>query len=209
MIGDISDDVVRTDKFDESYKNWFNVRDDLKHLSVEELNRIADRDRGYFSVCALNIEGDLNVGMMIRTAHLLGVNNFYVFGRRRIDNRSLVGSDKYTNLHKIHGLDDSGALDLDAFQKMLDDHKLFPVFVEQGGDLIGTNQRWQDTFSYASDRDKQVCLVFGNEATGIPEEFLDLDCHIVSIPQRGVLRSYNVAAAAGIVMWDMYRDYII
>jgi tRNA G18 (ribose-2'-O)-methylase SpoU len=53
--------------------------------------------------------------------------------------------------------------------------------------------------------DHTVCLVFGNESNGLPESFLNSDMKKISIPQLGVLRSFNVSAAAAIVMWDFYK----
>jgi tRNA G18 (ribose-2'-O)-methylase SpoU len=50
-------------------------------------------------------------------------------------------------------------------------------------------------------------LVFGNENRGVPDELLNsLFGDIVSVRQRGVLRSYNVGVTSGMVMMDMLNN---
>jgi tRNA G18 (ribose-2'-O)-methylase SpoU len=51
------------------------------------------------------------------------------------------------------------------------------------------------------------CLVFGSESKGIPQEIVnDSRAEVVAIPQVGVIRSYNVSAAAAIAMWELVRS---
>lgn len=184
-----------SEHFENQYKNWFNVRDELKHLPVEKLRAMCDEDRMSFSVCALNIEGDLNVGMMARTALIMGANEFIIYGRRKIDNRSLVGANNYMKITKIDGLTEDGQIDCQKFKNTMKEMLLEPIFIETGGQVL-------DEFIWPVSR-LPICLVFGNEGSGIPNELLTNAPFVVSIPQRGVLRSLNVAAAASIVMWDM------
>ena len=187
--------------FQTAEANFFNVHDNYKSLEVNELREICRQDRRNFRLCALNVEGDLNVGMMIRSASLFGAEKAYIFGRRRIDNRSLVGVQNYIDIEKIHGLDDDGILDLKefadfVFEQTVDNYAI--VMVEQGGTQLG-DLDWADVLIDHNG----ITLIMGNENSGIPAEFLPYADYVVSIPQRGVLRSFNVAAAANIVMWDM------
>jgi len=47
-----------------------------------------------------------------------------------------------------------------------------------------------------------ICLVLGNELTGIDNEILQLCDEAVDIPMLGVKHSLNVAVAAGIVIYE-------
>ena len=84
-----------------------------------------------------------------------------------------------------------------------------PVFVEQGGIDIRT-VHWPRPDCSASPA--RPLLVMGNESSGIPRDFMDTvmrenkDAIKVSIPQWSVLRSMNVAMAAGIAMWEVRKS---
>lgn len=193
---------------DETVKNSFNVRDDLKDNTVEENKKIHDSDRLPFRICCLNIEGDLNIGTILRSASLLGCEKAYVFGRKKFDARSMVGVGNYMDIEKIHGLTPDNEIDVDAFDKFCVAARIYPIFIEQGGTLFNEVD-WPvlyDSIKYLNVG--RLCFVFGNEATGIPKELIQHRMKTVySIPQYGVLRSYNVAASANIVMWDFVKQY--
>jgi tRNA G18 (ribose-2'-O)-methylase SpoU len=71
-----------------------------------------------------------------------------------------------------------------------------PVFIETGGTDI-TNMNWRGL-------EHKPCLIFGNEGLGSPD-YLMRDLPRVSINQRGVLRSLNVAVAAGIACYEISK----
>jgi tRNA G18 (ribose-2'-O)-methylase SpoU len=77
------------------------------------------------------------------------------------------------------------------------------VYVEQGGTAI-PNFDWDHLYIDTEAMDLIPVLVFGNENRGIPDELLnDKRRDIVSVSQRGVVRSYNVGVTSGIVISDM------
>lgn len=175
--------------------NGFNVHNHFKHLSIEELKEITEKDRRSFSVMCLNLFGDLNVGTTIRAAHLLGAARVFVVGRKKCDGRSLVGADKYFNVEKYYALDEQGTLDKSIIFDIIKHNALNPIFIETGGESY-TQFDWK----LHAQMDKELCFVVGNEGFGIPEDVLAYNRYaIVSVPQRGVLRSFNVANAFSIV----------
>lgn len=54
-------------------------------------------------------------------------------------------------------------------------------------------------------REGKLCLVFGNEVTGVREELIRQCRMAIEIPQEGTKHSLNVAVAAGIVLWEAYK----
>lgn len=52
----------------------------------------------------------------------------------------------------------------------------------------------------------QTCIVFGNEESGISEEILAQCTHTVSIPLPPDVDSLNVANAAAIFLWEVFRQ---
>ncbi len=58
-----------------------------------------------------------------------------------------------------------------------------------------------------SKNDFPICLIVGNEITGVSQEVLDLcDCSI-EIPQYGIKQSLNVAIAYGIAIFEMRKIF--
>jgi tRNA G18 (ribose-2'-O)-methylase SpoU len=174
-----------------------NVHDHLKHLSVPELQQVSRQDRLPWHSCFINVTGDLNIGTMIRTSHCLGATSVTVFGRRRFDRRGLVGSANYIEVDQVEGMQDELAVDRAAFYNMVHERRWTPVFVETGGMPLPLVP-WQDIKDTMPGY--EICLIMGNETGGIPNNILqDPFGTVVSIPQRGVIRSMNVSTAHAVV----------
>jgi tRNA(Leu) C34 or U34 (ribose-2'-O)-methylase TrmL len=91
--------------------------------------------------------------------------------------------------------------------------RYMPVFCETGGVTLGDFD-WRQTLMVCpqnpdSENDTfRPLLIFGNENRGIGENILNLRGRMersmtVAIPQKGVLRSFNVSTAAGIMMYSL------
>jgi len=62
-------------------------------------------------------------------------------------------------------------------------------------------------YSDLTKKDFPLCLVVGNEITGVSQQILDLcDCSI-EIPQYGIKQSLNVAVAYGISIFDLRKIF--
>jgi tRNA G18 (ribose-2'-O)-methylase SpoU len=180
-----------------------NVHNELQHLSVPELQNISLADRMPWHVCCLNLSGDLNVGTVIRSAHLLGAKSVIIFGRTRIDNRSLVGAANYITVHRIAGLDENLSYDVDIFKKTIQDYNLVPIICESGGENL-FELPWKNRINSILNSEKEPCLVLGNESNGIPFDIIEYVKNVensftVTIPMKGVIRSFNVASAFSII----------
>ncbi|MBM4170788.1 MAG: RNA methyltransferase [Ignavibacteria bacterium] len=55
--------------------------------------------------------------------------------------------------------------------------------------------------------DFPLCLVVGNEISGVSQELIDLCDFSIDIPQFGIKQSLNVAVAYGISIFDLRRIY--
>lgn len=186
----------------QTVNNGLNVHDHLKSFSVEELREINQIDRLPFHVMALSLSGDLNIGTIIRSSLLHGAEKVWVYGRRKTDTRGTVGAMNYLDVERVYGFENKGndlRFDLEGFNRICEENNLYPVFVEQGGHELG-----KFDWTTLPLNGKKILLVMGNETNGIPDEFLTRnEATTVSIPQRGVIRSFNVSSAMAIVAWDM------
>jgi len=177
----------------------FNVHDSYKDLSVEELKHVSNTTRLPYSVCLLNLEYDLNIGNCIRSAHIFGAERVFIFGRRRYDLRSTVGAHHYINIVK-YDFDEltNDEVICTQFENMVSEYNLAPLIIDKTNDSrdISDSQIYID--------DVTPCLVFGNENAGIPTCLTDkYPCF--HIPQRGVIRSLNVASAAAVAMYEFSK----
>ena len=172
----------------------YNVRDDLQVLPLADIQQHAKDTALPFAVALANIAGDLNVGNIIRSACVFGAEQVFVFGRKRYDRRSAVGSHHYVPVQHYVYEDD---FDWSATLHTIRLAGYTPILIEQAG------RSSLDTFDV--DRFHPVCLVFGTEHGGIPAEVCaDEQCYYIQQP--GVVRSLNVATAAGIAMYHVMRQ---
>lgn len=183
------------------FNNGYNVKNELKSFTLNELQKLQEEQSFPFSVLLLNLTGDLNIGMIIRTCVLMGADKVHVLGRRRIDSRSLVGAQNYIDINRVWALDDEEEIDPDTFREYCESEDINPVLVEQGGTPLHKVD-W-----FGDDIPDHPTFVFGTESEGIPAEIMDMGYPVLSIPQRGVMRSFNVSSAASIILWD-YASYM-
>lgn len=187
----------------ETASNHYNVRDEYKQNTYEQNVAISLSEQRKFSVGCINITGELNVGMMVRSACLFGAENFYIFGRKKFDKRSTVGAEKYINIVQ-YTFDDP----IDA-DELINERLMYllkwnsVVLCEHGGKELGSYQTKQ---MYKEELENPI-FVFGSESHGLPDVVAQNEhFYKVSIPQRGVLRSFNVSAAMNIICWDYIRE---
>ena len=188
-------------------KNHYNVHDQYKDNTVEQNVKIQRSQSRNFSVGAINITGELNIGMMIRSACLMGAENFYIFGRKKFDKRSTVGAEKYINIIQ-YSYDDPMTADekmCEDIMNLLGPHHIF--LCEQGGTPIH-KKKWNPEYDHRVWQNNHPLFLFGSESHGIPQNIVKMfpPIHRLSIPQVGVMRSFNVASAMNIIVWDFIKE---
>ncbi len=190
---------------DDQTATFLNIRDSLKDHTVGELKEIAQQDRLPFAFATLSVTGDLNVGAMLRTAHLLGAREGYVIGRRKLDRRSMVGIQNYFTIHRLEGRNpDMMSINPDRVREIFTEYNLMPIVMEDGGTPL-SEVNWQEIFTNPPGL---PTITMGNESRGIDSNTLKTLKEIpgfqqISIPMRGVMRSFNVGHALAMVMYDM------
>ncbi|KAF8106201.1 hypothetical protein N665_0145s0018 [Sinapis alba] len=149
-----------------------------------------------FSVC-LVVEGlsDIgNISAAFRSADALGIQSVHV-----------VASDSYkryrNNRHVSMGAEKW--LDIELWDTPKECFKV----LKSRGYRIATTHLGMDTVSvYDMDWSQPTAIVVGNEGSGISEEALELSDLCCSIPMNGMVDSFNVSVAAGILMHHAVCD---
>lgn len=175
----------------------FNVIDSLQGKSLEEIKAEAQERMLPYAVALANINGDLNTGNIIRTAACFSAEKVFVFGRRKWDRRSAVGSNHYVEVEAFHN--ETEPFDWDSAIQTIRVNGYTPVLVEQSGEYL-EHISFKDYLSLT----EKPCLVFGSESEGIPPAICESEITI-SIYQPGVLRSLNVASAAAIMIHNLSK----
>lgn len=182
-----------------------NVRDEMQKMDPDDIKSEYIKTSTDVEVAGINLSGDLNIGMMIRTASLFGVGGFNIIGRKRYDRRTTVGTHNYipmrfytaTTGHQNEFLDEEKIIE--ALKDLGKIRTL--VFLEQGGTpLFG--------FKSTLPTEKPPLFIVGNEGDGIPQGVMDAfpDAFKIEIPQRGVGRSHNVSIALALMLGEYFRD---
>ena len=70
-------------------------------------------------------------------------------------------------------------------------------------ELTDTSKNYYDI----SKKDLPLCLLVGNEITGVSQELLDLCDFSIEIPQYGIKQSLNVAVAYGIAIFELRKVF--
>ncbi len=52
-----------------------------------------------------------------------------------------------------------------------------------------------------------ICIIVGNEITGVSQELIDLCDYSIEIPQYGIKQSLNVAVAYGIAIYELRKIF--
>lgn len=178
----------------------FNVSDIYQSLPLEDLKEIADERRLPYAVALANITGDLNTGIIIRTACVFGAHEVFMFGKRKYDRRSTVGAHHYIHIHHHESASEDTPFDWEVALQTIRVNGYTPVLIEQGGQPLSEFDPRRVP--------GRPCLVFGSEESGIPPEICDLE-YCYTIPQPGILRSLNVSTAAGIAMYHTMQELFL
>jgi tRNA G18 (ribose-2'-O)-methylase SpoU len=160
-----------------------NVVDRYRYWTHEAIVSDLSRTRTRLHVAVENVEHDLNIGSIVRTANAFNVGGVHIVGRRRWNRRGAMVTDAYLEIAHHPDIADLG----DWAREQ--DLPVIAVDVVPGALPI-------EGFPLP-----EACvLLFGQEGPGLSAQALDLARAVVSITQSGSTRSINVAAAAAIAM---------
>ena len=72
--------------------------------------------------------------------------------------------------------------------------------IEQAHDSIN-----MDTFK--AEKGKKYAVVLGNEVKGVQQSVIDLSDDCLELPQFGTKHSLNVSVTAGIIIWELAKNF--
>jgi tRNA G18 (ribose-2'-O)-methylase SpoU len=171
--------------------NPFNVKDELKLNTVEEIRDWQKSVSIPYSIAMYNTVKDFNLASVIRNACAFGFEKIYIIGYRNWDRRGAVGAQNYVQIEHVddfdHLVEEVGLNHIVALE--LPEH--YPTVEERFYML--------DTYPWSPGD----CLLLGEEGCGIPVDHLEELNNMIYIRQPGCMRSLNAATASGIAMYHI------
>ena len=168
-----------------------NVIDAYRYWTVAAIVADLDTRRSPMHVAIENIEHDLNIGSIVRTANAFNVAGVHVVGRRRWNRRGAMVTDAYLSI--THHPDPEGLVAWSREAGL----PILAIDVVPGAIPL-------DDYEMP----RGCVLLFGQEGPGLSAQALAGADAVLSIPQYGSTRSINVAAAAAIAMHTWARTHL-
>lgn len=172
----------------------------MHKLKTNELNRLTVGEFKMIEKLPVvivldNIRSQHNIGSIFRTADAFRISELHLCG--------ITATPPHREIHKT-ALGATESVSWKYFTSTMDSirelrYAGFTICaVEQTSDSISL-----DRFYPAEN--ERIALIFGNEVHGIDENVINEAALCFEIPQFGTKHSLNIAVAAGIVIWDLFR----
>jgi 23S rRNA (guanosine2251-2'-O)-methyltransferase len=146
------------------------------------------------SLCAINFRVDDNFGYLVRAAACFGAERIYVIGH--LPDRRAVKASSGSLIDYVELIQFSSPYE-------------FLTSMEVGKTQIVSAELAEGAKSLSSynfNFDRPVCLVVGNEETGVPVDILQRS-EVVQIDMPGVGFCLNTAQAANILLYEAVKQY--
>ncbi len=172
-----------------------------RKLKLEELNRISveefqNAEKIALTIVLDNVRSQHNIGSVFRTSDAFRVEEIILCG--------ITATPPNVEIHKTAlGAEDSVKWrymdETLAAVQMLQDRGYTVFAVEQAEKSLSLEEM-------VLQKEKKYAVILGHEVHGVQQAVVDACDGCIEIPQIGTKHSLNVSVAAGIVIWDFFRQ---
>ncbi|MBI1287466.1 MAG: TrmH family RNA methyltransferase [Flavobacteriales bacterium] len=169
----------------------------MNELGRKTLSEFKRADKIAVTVVLDDVRSLHNVGSVFRTADAFSIEGIILCGitacppHREIEKTALGATE---SVHWEHQKDIIQALN----ELRSDDYTICGI--EQVAGSV-------ELQNYQVKPHSKLAVVFGNEVKGVSQEVLNLCDEFIEIPQSGTKHSLNISVSAGIVLWELYRQF--
>ena len=169
---------------------------------MEELGRLSKSAFQHaqklpIAVVLENVRSMHNVGSVFRTSDAFLVNTIYLCG--------YTPKPPHRDIQKTA----LGATETVVWKGIEKTQECIEKLKKEGYRILAVEQAHGsiplDVFTLSSNQ--PIALIFGNEADGVSAETLSLCDGCIEIPQFGSKHSFNISVSAGIVLWELYKQF--
>lgn len=168
-----------------------------KEILHQNLDRKTPGKLNQLKILLHNVRSMHNVGAAFRSADAFGINEILISGftpypPRPEISKTAIGAEKHVDWRQF----ENPKSDIEAMK-------------DSGYLLVGLEQTTESILlpDYQIPSDKKICLVFGNEVTGVDENLLPYIDTFVEIPQYGHKHSLNVSVTVGVALYAFLEKY--
>lgn len=166
----------------------------MHRLSVEDFREAAKMP---LTVVLDDVRSMYNIGSVFRTSDAFRVKEVLLCG--------ITATPPHPEIHKtaLGGEESVGwkyfATADDAVEELRKDgYKIYSIEQAEGSTMLN---------DFAADRSTPVAVVLGNEVKGVSQSVIDKSDGCIEIPQFGTKHSMNVSVTAGIIIWELAKNY--
>lgn len=168
-----------------------------KEILEQNLERTIPGRLNKLKILLHNVRSMHNVGAAFRSADAFGIDEILLSGYTPTPPRpeiakTAIGAQKHVN-----------------WQQVEYPQKYIKTLKENDYRLVGMEQMTKSILlpDYTIPQEKDICLVFGNEVTGLDEDILQYIDDFVEIPQYGHKHSLNVSVTVGVTLYSFLVKY--
>lgn len=189
-LNGIKKEVCDSRKLDEMFKgNHQGIALDIEDYKYSELTEVLNSN---FIVMLDHLEDPHNFGAIIRTCEAAGVDAIVIPKNRSVEVNSTVMKVSAGALNNVKIVEVTNLVN--AIKKLKDNG-----FWVYGTDMDG------ETYTKVS-YDSKTVLVIGAEGNGISKLVSENCDFMIKIPMIGKINSLNASVAAGIVIYEVFRQ---
>lgn len=164
-----------------------------EYSSVEDILKTAEeRNETPFIIICDEIEDPHNLGAIIRTAECCGVHGIIIPKRRSASLNPTVAKTS------------AGALEYMKVARVTNIANTIDLLKSKGVWVFGADMDGEDF--KRTDYTVPCAIVIGNEGKGIGALTAKKCDKIISLPMRGKINSLNASVAAGLLMYEVFRN---
>jgi len=173
----------------------------MRKLKNSELERISTEDfknakKSPIILVLDNIRSAMNVGSVFRTADAFLIEKIYLCG--------ITATPPNKELLKT-ALGANNSVDWEYVEETL---IIIKRLKKDNHHIVGVEQTEKATLLNNFEiPNNKIALIFGNEVFGVNQESIDLCDECIEIPQFGTKHSLNISVSAGIVIWEIWKNY--
>lgn len=169
---------------------------DLHRINVEEYKSI---EKTPLVVVLDHVRSLYNVGSVFRTSDAFKLTSVYLCG--------ITATPPHVEIHKT-ALGAEESVSWKYYSNTLDAvHEL----QKNGYKVIAIEQVEHSIMlqDFKIDTQKKYAVVLGNEVKGVQQQVVDVCDGCIEIPQFGTKHSLNVSVTAGIVIWQLAKQWLL
>lgn len=160
----------------------------------DRLTGVLNKRQPDLTVLLENVFDPHNISAVMRTCDAVGIQDIYILNTRipphkKWGAKSSSSAAKWLSIHQFTDADACIAEIRKHYKKIYTTHL--------SSNAVGLHEL---------NLTEPVCLVFGNEHSGVSEEIIAMADGNFIIPQVGIIKSLNISVACAVCLYEAYRQ---